>query len=429
MCNRKLLETSELAPLPKTHAFDSTLSLFLKGYRFISDQCHTLNAEVFRTRLLLRNTICMQGAAAAQLFYDQEKFLRQGAMPMRAQKTLVGIGGVQGLDGSPHQHRKRLFVGQLMNAEKIAALAELHRLHWHTTLALWPLQQDMVVFDQAQQLLCRTVCAWAGVPLKPPACVRRAKEFGLMIDSGARIGWHHWRGRWARACSEKWITTEIKKIRATDSENVVNILQAFAWHRDEAGQLLPPHVAAVEVINVLRPTVAIAQLIAFSVLAMHQYPHTLKQLQSKKQPGYLDWFVLEVRRFYPFFPFLAAYTRHDFTWKGWEFKKGTLTLLDIYGTHHDPQHWHHPEMFDPERFKHREPDDYSFIANGGASYTAHHRCPGEWITNQLMKVVIKLLVENLRFEVPEQDLQMSLTQIPTLPKSRMKIRPLSYQPS
>lgn len=415
--------------LPKTHAFDSTLSLFFKGYRFISDHCHALNTDVFNTRLLLRKTVCMQGAEAAQLFYDQEKFLRHGAMPMRAQKTLVGVGGVQGLDDHPHQHRKHLFVSQLMNTEKIGALAELHRLHWHTTLALWPLRQDMVLFDEAQKLLCRSVCAWAGVQLPPQDCARRAKEFGLMIDSGARIGWHHWRGRWARASSEKWITAEIKKLRATGPETAANIMQAFAWHKDEAGQLLSPQVAAVELINVLRPTVAIAQLIAFSVLAMHQYPHTLKKLQSKHEPDYLDWFVLEVRRFYPFFPFLAAYTRQDFTWKNWEFKKGTLTLLDIYGTHHDPKHWHHPDKFEPERFKNGTHDDYSFIANGGASYAVHHRCPGEWITNQLMKVVIKLLVENLRFEVPEQDLRMSLTQIPTLPKSRMRIRPLSYAAS
>ncbi|WP_026065160.1 hypothetical protein [Amphibacillus jilinensis] len=29
----------------------------------------------------------------------------------------------------------------------------------------------------------------------------------------------------------------------------------------------------------------------------------------------------------------------DFVWKGYEFKEGTLTLLDFYGTNHDPNIW------------------------------------------------------------------------------------------
>ncbi|WP_287033858.1 cytochrome P450 [Methylophilus sp.] len=84
-----------------------------------------------------------------------------------------------------------------------------------------------------------------------------------------------------------------------------------------------------------------------------------------------------MRRFYPFFPFLAAYARQDFNWKGWRFKKGTLTLLDIYGTNHDGREWEQPDMFNPERFKNWPQDEYTFIASGGATYAQHHRCPGE----------------------------------------------------
>ena len=411
--------------IPQDTAFDSTLSLICRGYRFISDKCHALDTDVFKTRLFLKNVICMRGAEAAHVFYDNDKFLRHGAMPARAQKTLVGVDGVQSLDDSAHRHRKHLFISHLMNPERISALAELHRMHWHSTLALWPMNEELVLFDHAQNILCRSVCAWAGVPLQPSECSRRAKEFGLMIDSGASIGWHHWRGRMARKSSEKWITGEIEKIRATNQQAATSILQAFAWHQDESGHLLSPNTAAVEVINVLRPTVAIAQLIAFSALALHQYPHVREKLQAPSAE-YLDWFILEVRRFYPFFPFLAAYPRQDFHWKEWTFKKGTLTLLDIYGTNHDARHWDQPDVFKPERFKNAPPDEYSFIANGGATYAQHHRCPGEWITNHLMKVAIKVLVENLRYTVPKQNLSVSLARIPTLPTSRMVIKPLSY---
>lgn len=44
----------------------------------------------------------MTGPEAAKLFCDPNLFVRQGAMPKAIQKTLLGEGGVQGLDGRPH---------------------------------------------------------------------------------------------------------------------------------------------------------------------------------------------------------------------------------------------------------------------------------------------------------------------------------------
>lgn len=50
-------------------------------------------------------------------------------MPGRIQKTLLGEGGVQGLDGAAHQHRKKMFMS-LMGTRRIAALqgTSLHML-------------------------------------------------------------------------------------------------------------------------------------------------------------------------------------------------------------------------------------------------------------------------------------------------------------
>ncbi|SDK54631.1 fatty-acid peroxygenase [Methylophilus rhizosphaerae] len=416
-----------MATLPQDPALDSAFSLLRHGYRFISGKCRTLHTDVFRTRLLLRPVVCMQGAEAARLFYEQDKFLRHGAMPARIQKTLTGVDGVQSLDGQPHRHRKHLFIRQLMSPARIEALATLHQAHWHAAMAQWPLNRRMVLFDEAQKILCQSVCAWAGIPLPASELNQRAQAFGRMIDSGARLGLAHWRGRRARKSAEQWISAEIKKTRATGPENSDSLLQAFAWHRDEQGHLLPAGVAAVELINVLRPTVAIAQFMTFSVLALHEYPYVRAPLESS-HPDYLDWFVLEVRRFYPFFPFLAAYTRQAFTWQGFEFQKGMLTLLDIYGTNHDPRCWYQPDTFNPERFSNWPQDHYTLLANGGATYEHHHRCPGEWITHRLMKVMVRFLVDNLHYEIPAQDLSFSLADMPALPKSRMIIRPVAYQP-
>lgn len=57
----------------------------------------------------------------------------------------------------------------------------------------------------------------------------------------------------------------------------------------------------MELINLLRPTVEVAWFVMFAALALHQYPECRDKLDAG-QDDYLERFVQEVRRFYPFFP-------------------------------------------------------------------------------------------------------------------------------
>lgn len=363
----------------------------------------------------------MKGQDAARLFYDEQRFSRKGAMPKRVQKTLIGVGGVQSLDGIQHRHRKSLFVSQLMQLERIEQLARLHELHWKSAIRSWPINSNLSLYHEAQRILCQSACEWAGVPIASSEIGGRANEFGLMINSGAKIGLYHFKGRRARHACERWIKQIILDIRegklaiAPDKP-----LYAIAWHQDEHKQLLPIEIAAVEVINILRPIVAISQLITFSALALHQYPACRESLQQDDDGTY-QRFLLEVRRYYPFFPFLAAHVTKDFVWKGLPFKKGQRALLDIYGTNHDPRLWDHPEKFDPDRFRSWEDTAYNFIANGGGTYDQHHRCPGEFITNSLLKVAIEILMQDILYTVPPQNLHLDLTTIPSQPPSTFQI--------
>lgn len=99
--------------MPRDPAFDSTLALLKNPYQFISARSQRIGCSVFRTRILLQPTICMTGAKAAELFYDSCRFTRIGAAPEPLQATLSGKGGVQGLDGSSHRHRKAMFLSLL----------------------------------------------------------------------------------------------------------------------------------------------------------------------------------------------------------------------------------------------------------------------------------------------------------------------------
>jgi fatty-acid peroxygenase len=91
---------------------DTTLALLAEGYRWGARLCRAQGADVARTRLLLRPTVVVRGAENARRFYG-DGMVRAGAAPRRLQRTLFGVGGVQGLDGEEHHDRKAMFLGLL----------------------------------------------------------------------------------------------------------------------------------------------------------------------------------------------------------------------------------------------------------------------------------------------------------------------------
>jgi fatty-acid peroxygenase len=405
-----------MSQIPQDRIIDSTLPLALEGYNFISQRCQRYQSDIFQTRLLFKKTICFKGEEAAKVFYDPGKFSRQEAAPKRLQKTLFGKGGVQGLDGDPHRHRKQMFMS-LMTDEGIQQLADITRQQWLVYAQKWSQTDRVVLFKEARKVLCSASCAWTGVPLAESAVEQRTEDFGAMIDGSGAVGLKHWRGRRSRKRAEKWIEEIIQQVRNHQLEvSEKSALYAIANHRDLDGKLLDKQTAAVELINILRPTVAIARYVVFAALALHEHSECWQQLQTDNEK-YSELFVQEVRRFYPFFPFAAAIVCQDFDWHGYHFPQGTKVLLDLYGTNHDPRSWKHPEVFDPERFRKSEVNQFNLIPQGGGDYYLHHRCPGEWITLKLMKVTLNFITQDLQYEVPQQNLSISLSKIPTAPNS------------
>jgi fatty-acid peroxygenase len=98
-------------------------------------------------------------------------------------------------------------------------------------------------------------------------------------------------------------------------------------------------------------------------------------------------------------------------------------LLDLYGTNHDPRIWEHPEEFDPGRFDGSDPDAFAFVPQGGGEHWRTHRCPGEWLTVELMHVAARFLRDELDYDVPPQDLRLRPSRMPPRPESGFVIRP------
>lgn len=406
--------------VPYDEGLDNTLNLLHEGYLFIKNRVSQYQSDIFETHLLGQKVICMTGEEAAKIFYDSELFYRNGAAPKRVQKTLFGVGAIQSMDGDAHIHRKSLFIS-LMTPSHQNQLAKLTMEKLEDSIKIWENKEQIILFDELNEILCRAACQWAGVPLKESEAEKLAKEFSLMIDAFGAVGIRHWKGRRFRAKSEEWIKGIIEEVRSGKIKaEEETALHAMAFYRDLNGNQLDSHMAGVELINVLRPIVAISTFITFSALALHEYPECKEKLLTRDS-NELKLFVQEVRRYYPFTPLLGARVKKDFIWNKCEFKEGMLVLLDVYGANHDSRIWKNPDKFWPERFKEREDNLFDFIPQGGGNPAKGHRCPGEGITIEIMKASLDFLVNKIEYNVPNQKLSYSLSRIPTLPESKFII--------
>lgn len=407
--------------IPRDRVPDSTIGVPIHGYEFIGRKCAKLGSDVIETRLLFERTICMYGEAAAEVFYDTSRFKRDGAAPGRVKKTLFGVGGVQGLDDDEHRQRKTMLMSLMAPArvqEIVATFARIMR----TRAEEWERQDSIVLYAEMNEIICMAVCEWSGVPLPAEDVPRRTADIVGMIEGSGAVGPRHWRGRRARKRSETWAKQLILDTRAKRLHpRPETALHVIAHHRNDHGDLLDAHAAAVELLNILRPTVAVSRYITFSALALQEHPEWRSRLRSGDDDVRTQ-FVQEVRRFYPFFPLVAARVRDTFQWNGYTFPGGRLVLLDLYGTNRDERRWVDGESFRPERFAEWDESPFGFIPQGGGEFIGNHRCAGEWVTIELAKAAVAILTDELDYDVPPQDLSISLSRIPAIPRSRMIVQ-------
>ncbi|WP_037878208.1 cytochrome P450 [Streptomyces sp. NRRL F-5727] len=403
---------------------DSTLGLLAQGYAWLPDRMrHSLDGSV-RCRLLGRPAVALRGPEAAAFFYDEKHVVRTGALPGPVLDTLFGRGAVHTLDGEAHRVRKALFVALLTEDAGVAALGRTVGRRWREAMAARR-GQHVVLFEEAARVLALAVRDWAGVPLSDEATAGLARDCTAMVDGFAAPGPRHLRARRARRRQERAFADLVTEARRTpEADTGGSVLQTVAWHRDRDGALLSPATAAVEMLNIIRPTVAIAWFAAFAAHALHRWPAHRDLLRADASGAHAEAFAHEVRRFYPFAPFVGGLAAQDLTWRGEGIPRDTLVLLDLYGQNHDPVLWEHPYRFDPHRFtspgRPRNPLDV-LVPQGGGDASRGHRCPGEDITVTVLAVLATELAR-LDYDVPEQDLAIPLCRVPTLPGNGVELR-------
>ncbi|MCZ2857305.1 cytochrome P450 [Blastococcus sp. VKM Ac-2987] len=406
-----------VAGIPHLDGRDSSAALLREGYAFGAHRFLRAGSDAFETRLMLQRAVIAYGEEAARLLYEPDRMTRRRALPVTTLTLLQDFGSVELLDEQPHRHRKAMFMS-LMTPDGLGELADLVEQEWRGQLPDRRLAGDVVLFDVVREVLCRAVCSWAGIPLREAEVAVRTRQFAAMVEGAGSVGPRNLRGHVLRHRAERWAGQVIERIRSGELEAADGRpAKVVAEHRDEDGRLLDAEVASVELINILRPTVAVARYVVFAALALHQHPDCRTKAMADDE--YLRWFVQEIRRFYPFFPMVGGRARTEFEWRGRRFDRGAWFLLDIYATNHDTRIWDEPAAFRPERFATWDGGAYRFVPQGGGDHDSGHRCAGEWLTIAVVERAVRLLTTAMTYDVPLQDLSVDLSRMPAAPASGM----------
>ena len=399
---------------------DSSLSALLEGYAWLPARRARSASGVAHTRVLGQRAVGLCGPDAARFFYDEEHVRRHTAIPWPVQNTLFGRGAVHTLDGEAHRCRKDVFLKTVTPAaEEVAGHVAAA---WDDAVSSWRPGQPVVLFDEAARIITRGMCRWAGVPLSDVDVPAVAGDLVAMVDGFATPGPRHWRARAARGRREAWLGQLVTSVR--DGSVVPTggtALDTVSRHRELDGEELSPRLAAVELLNIIRPAVATCWFAAYAGHALHRWPQHRQRLRSG-DPAYAEAFAHELRRFYPFAPFIGGRAVRDLEWRGERIPKHAMVLLDLWGHNHDEELWGDPFTFRPERFLGRDIGPFELVPQGAGDPYTNHRCPGEpAVVAMLRALAVRLAC--LDYEVPDQDLAISLRRIPARPASGFVLMP------
>lgn len=395
---------------------DRTLPLLAEGYAWLPNRMRDTPGPVVRTRILGRPALALRGPEAVRFFYDERNVHRHRAIPEPVLATLFGHETVHTLDGAAHRARKSLFL-PLLEPGRIAGLVDHVNAAWDDAVPAWGRRGSVVLFDEAGTVLTTGVHRWAGMPAHTEAeAAATARDLIAMVDGFATAGPRHLRARRARARQEERLGRLVRDVRSgavtADPDSVLGLV---CLHRGADGRPLDEKTAAVELLNVLRPTAAVAWFAAFTAHALHRWPEHRAPLADGDLP-FTAAFAHEVRRFYPFVPFLGGLAARDLYWRGEWVPAGGLVVLDVYGQNHDESLWGDPYAFRPGRFLQRPVERDELIPQGGGEPSSGHRCPGEGITVGVLEALAGRLAR-MEYTVPEQNLAIPLNCVPTRPHS------------
>ncbi|WP_210649439.1 cytochrome P450 [Nocardioides sp. SYSU D00065] len=396
---------------------DLGVLLMRHGYRAVErDRAARDGGDTYVSRLLGRRTVVIGEPEGARAFYDESLARRAGAIPPPLAWLLFGRGAVHGMDGTAHRDRKRLFLDVLDPGGFDLLLDEVR-----TGLAArsrgW-VGRTVDLHDELVTVYGAAVLRWAGLDLPQRDADTVSRHLAEIVDGFGFAGWAYARGWRGRQWAERWARGVIDDVRSGN----LDVAPGTAVHTfAESG--LDARTAGVELLNVLRPTVAVSWLGAFVAPALAATtPRQRDVLRSATGERERFAFAQEVRRTSPFVPALTARALRGGTVSGVRVRTGDRLLLDVIGIDHHPSRWPDPHRFVADRFLDSgsvpTPLAFELVPQGGG-HPSGHRCPGESLTLRLLVETVRVLAG---FDAHLETARIDASRMPTLPDGSHRVR-------
>src|SRR5699024_9098862 len=156
----------------------------------------------------------------------------------------------------------------LMSDTAMQRLGDMFDEHWDQAVRGLPTHKHVVLHQMAREVLTRTACQWSGIDLDDADIPRLSKELGMMVSRAGQFGPGNWYAQWRRRGTEQWATKLLGQVRAGERKPPqATELEVFAHYRDSNDERVSPAIAAVEVVKIMRTTLACARTIAFDAQA------------------------------------------------------------------------------------------------------------------------------------------------------------------
>jgi fatty-acid peroxygenase len=382
------------------------------GYAAVArDRAARSAGDDYAGRLLGRRALVVRSREGVRTFYDEAIVKRKGAMPPPLAWLLFGRGAVHGLDDLEHKERKRLLIDLTSPSGLMPAIDAAER-HLRSAVHGWPAGGDVCVHDQLVSAYGRAALEWVGVQLDDQDADRWSRRLAAIVDGFGFQGWAYVRAWRERLRCERWAQGLVHNARAgLAAQDDTSLARLAASDLDD-------RTAGVELLNLVRPTIAVSWLGTFAALRLAEHPEWRERLVAAEASEARLAFAQEVRRTTPFVPALAGRVRQQTEVSGVPARPGQFIVLDVIGVDHDPARWSDPETFAPERFLGVSPGAYDLVPQGGGGPSGH-RCPGESLALCLLDLTVRALAE-VSYDVVIGEVDPR--RLPTLPADGLRIR-------
>ena len=396
---------------------DLGLLLLRHGYHAVDrDRAARGGADTYASRLLGRRTVVIGEPDGARAFYDESLARRAGAVPAPLAWLLFGRGAVHGMDGTAHRDRKRLVL-DVLDPDTLGGLVDDVATDLTRRIASWP-GREVHLRDELTTAYGAAALRWAGLDLTSSEADAVSRRLADIVD-GFGFAWPAYGRAWrSRRWAERWARRVVDDVRAGRAAPP----ETSALRRI-ADSDLDARTAGVELLNVLRPTVAVAWLGVFAALALASAsPDERARLRERSAVHARYAFAQEVRRTTPFVPVLTAIAVRAGRVSDVRVRAGDRLLLDVIGIDHHADHWPAPHEFRPDRFLDRDAlagaAAFDLVPQGGG-HPSGHRCPGESLTLRLLSETVRVLAA---VEVEVAPAAADASRMPTLPEGSDSVR-------